>query len=86
MGDFFVAPGCAAERAMIDAGVVLVAGELADFAKGGEVEVIAVAIEAIFGEIIVVLDAVFGAELLGLVPGLSLNLKEFDVCIVIRCA
>lgn len=74
MRGLFVAPSGAAERAVIGAGVILVAGELAVFTEGGEVEVIAVAVEAIFGEILVVFDAVFIAELVGFGPGLRLNL------------
>ena len=72
-------PGGAAERAMIEAVVVLVARELTDFAKGGFVEVLAVAVEAIFGEIFVIFDAVFCAERLGLCPGFGFNLDKFDV-------
>ena len=72
-------PTCAAKRAMIEAVVVLVARELTDFAKGGFVEVIAVAIEAIFGEIFVVFDVVFGAEFFRLGPGFGFNLDKFDV-------
>ena len=83
MGDFFVAPGGATERAVVGAGVILVAGELAVFTEGGEVKVIAVAIEAIFGEILVVFDAIFIAELVGFGPGLRLNFEEFDICMVV---
>ena len=83
MRGLFVAPGGTAERAVIGAGVVLVAGELAVFAEGSEVEVVAVAIEAVFGEILVVFDAVFIAELVGFGPGLRFNLEEFDIGMVI---
>ena len=86
MGDFFVAPGGATERAMIGAGIILVTGELADLTKRGEVKVIAVAVEAIFGEILVVFNAVFGAEPLGLVPGLGFNLDKLNIRIVICLA
>ena len=42
-------------------------------------EVIAVAVEAIFGEIFVVFDAILGAELFGFGPGFGLNLEELDI-------
>ena len=83
MGDFFVAPGGAAEWAMISAGVILVAGELADLAEGGVMEVVAVAVEAVFGEILVVFDAVFGAEFFCFGPGFGLDFEEFDVGLVV---
>jgi len=83
MGGFFVAPGCAAERAMVGAGVILVAGELADLAEGGVMEVVAVTIEAIFGEVLVIFDAVFGAEFFCFGPGFGLDFEEFDVGAII---
>ena len=83
MGDFFVAPGGAAEWAVIGAGVILVTGKLAVFAERSKVEVIAVAVEAVFGEILVVFDAVFVAELAGLGPGLRFNFEEFDICMIV---
>ena len=86
MGDFFVVPGGAAEWAVIGAGVILVAGELAIFTEGGVVEVIAVAIEAVFGEIFVVFDAIFVAELVGFSPGLRFNFEELDIGMVIGLA
>ena len=48
-------PSGAAEGAVISAGVVLIAGELAVFAKRRVVEVVAVAVETVFGEILVIL-------------------------------
>lgn len=83
MGGFFVAPGGAAEWAVIGAGVVLIAGELAVFTERGEVEVVAVAVEAIFSEILVVFDAVFIAELVGLGPGARFDFEEFDICMIV---
>ena len=72
-------PGGAAERAVIEAVAVLVARELADFAKRSFMEIIAIAIEAIFGEVLVVFDAMPRAELFGLGPGFGLNLEELDI-------
>ena len=72
-------PGGATERAMIEAMAVLVAGELADLAEGGVMEVVAVTIEAIFGEVFIVFDAILRAELFRFGPGFSLNLKELDI-------
>lgn len=46
-------------------------------------EIVAVAIEAIFGEVFVVFDAVFGAEFFGFRPGFSLDFEEFDIRVVI---
>ena len=46
-------------------------------------EIVAVAIEAIFGEVFVVFDAVFGAEFFGLSPGFGLDFEEFDIRVVI---
>ena len=83
MGDFFVAPGGAAEWAVIGAGVVLIAGELAVFAERGEVEVVAVAIEAILSEVLVVFDAIFGAELAGFGPGACFDFEELDIRMVV---
>lgn len=86
MGDFFVAPGGAAEWAVIGAGVVLVAGELAVFTERSVVEVIAVAVEAVFGEIFVVFGAIFGAELLCFSPGSRFDFEELDICMVVVLA
>ena len=76
-------PGGAAEWTVVAAALVLVARELADFTEGSVMEVVAVAVEAIFGEIFVVFDAVFGAKFLGLSPGFCLDFEEFDIRIVI---
>ncbi len=86
VGDFFVAPGGAAEWAVVGAGVILVAGELAVFTEGGEVEVIAVAIEAVFGEIFVVVDVVLGAEFLCFSPGARFDFEELDIRTVVVLA
>ena len=80
---FFVAPGGAAKRAVVFASVVLVTGELAVFTERGEVKVVAVAVETIFGEILIVFGAIFGAEFLSFGPGASLDLEKFDVGMVI---
>lgn len=80
---FFVIPGGAAKRAVVVAGVVLVTGELAVLTERGEVEVIAVAIEVIFGKILIVFGAIFGAEFFGFGPGAGLDLEKSDVGMVI---
>ena len=72
-------PGGAAERAMIAAALVLVARELADFTEGSVMEVVAIAIEAIFGEVFVIFDLIFSAEFFGLSPGFCLDFEEFDI-------
>lgn len=46
-------------------------------------EIVAVAVEAIFGEVFVVFDVVFGAEFFGLSPGFGLDFEEFDIRVVI---
>ena len=86
MRGLFVAPSGAAERAVIGAGVILVAGELAVFTERGVVEVIAVAIEAVFGEIFVVFDVVLGAEFLCFSPGARFDFEEFDIRMVVVLA
>ena len=72
-------PGSTAERAMIEAVFVLIAGELADFTERGVVEVVAVAVEAIFGKVLIVFDVVFGAEFFGFGPGFCFDFDKFDV-------
>ncbi len=79
-------PGGAAERAVIAAALVLVARKLADFTEGSVVEVVAVAIEAIFGKIFVIFDAVFGAEFFSLGPSFGLNFEELDVRMIVVLA
>ena len=64
---------------MVEAGVVLVTGEVADVAKRGGVEPVAVAVEVVFGVIFIPLDGVAVAELVGFGPGAGFNLNEFDV-------
>ena len=76
-------PGGAAEWAVVAAMFILVARELADFTEGNAMEIVAVAVEAIFGEVFVVFDAVFGAEFFGLSPGFGLDFEEFDIRVVI---
>ena len=76
-------PGGTTERAMIAAALVLIARELAVFAERSVVKVVAVAVEAIFGEIFVIFDLIFGAKFFGLSPGFCLDFKEFDVCMII---
>ena len=72
-------PGGAAERAVIEAVAVLVARELADFAEGRVVEIIAVTVEAIFGEIFVVFYPILATEIFGFSPGFGFNFEEFDI-------
>ena len=52
-------PGGAAERAVIASLFVLIARELADLTERGGVEIISVAVEAVFGKIFVVIQPVF---------------------------
>ncbi len=72
-------PGGAAERAVIAAALVLVARQLADLTERSVVEIITIAVEAIFGDIFVIFDAVFGAEFFGLGPSFGLDFDELDV-------
>ena len=72
-------PGGAAEWTVIAAMFILVARELADFTEGSVMEVVAVAIEAIFGEVFVIFDLIFSAEFLGLSPGFCLDFEELDI-------
>ena len=76
-------PGRATERAVVVAAVVLIAGELAVFTERGEVEIVAITIKAILGEIFVVFEAVFFAEVFSFRPGLGFDLEELDICMVI---
>ncbi len=76
-------PGRVTERAVVVAAVVLIAGELAVFTERGEVEIVAITIKAILGEIFVVFEAVFFAEVFSFRPGLGFNLEELDICMVI---
>jgi len=66
-------PFGAAECAVIDAGFVLVAGEVAIFAERSDVEPIAVSIEVALGGIVVPFDLIFGAKLVGLLPSFRFN-------------
>ena len=72
-------PRGAAEWAVIVSGFILVAGELAVFAERGRMEVIAVAVEAVFGEIFVVRNAEFFAEFAGFGPGFCFDFKQLDI-------
>ena len=67
---------------MIDAGFVLVAGKLAVFAEGNDVEPVAVGIEVIFGEIFVPFDFIGRTEFLGFSPGFGLNADKLNVAVV----
>ena len=77
--DAGASPGGAAEWTVVAAVFVLVARELADFTEGSVVEVVAIAIEAIFGEVFVIFDLIFSAEFFGLSPGFCLDFEEFDI-------
>lgn len=46
-------------------------------------EVVAIAVEAIFGEIFVILEIVFLAEFVGFGPGFGFDFEKLDVCKVI---
>lgn len=72
-------PFGAAERTVVEAGAVLVTGELAIFAERDDVEPVAVGVEVIFGVIFVPFNAVGDAECLGFGPGLGLDADELDV-------
>ena len=76
-------PGRVTERAVIAAAVVLIAGELAVFTERGEVEIVAITIKAILGEIFVIFEAVFFAEVFSFRPGLGFDFEEFDIRMVI---
>lgn len=76
-------PRGAAEWTVVIAATILIAGELAALAERGVMEVIAVAIEAIFGEIFVVCDCVFLTEFFGFCPSFGFDFEELDICVVI---
>ena len=54
---------------MIERVGILIAGKLAVFTERSKVKPIAVAVEAILGEIFIIWDIVIGAELAGALPG-----------------
>ena len=66
-------PGGATESAVIEAGVVLVAGEVAVFAKRSDVEPVTVGVEVILDEIFVPFNAVARTETAGGCPGFGFN-------------
>ena len=68
---------------MIVAAVVLIAGELAVFTERGEVEIVAITIKAILGEIFVIFEVIFFTEVFSFRPGLGFDFEEFDVRMVI---
>ena len=72
-------PGKAAERAVIGAGFVLIAGELAVFTERNDVEPVAVSVEVVFGEIFIPFNAVFRAEFFGFGPGFRFDTDKLDV-------
>ena len=75
-------PFGAAEWAVVEAGFVLVAGELAVFTERDDVEPVTVGIEVIFGEIFVPFNLVFRAERFGFGPGFRFDADKFDVAVV----
>ena len=68
---------------MVVAAVVLIAGELAVFTERGEVEIVAITIKAILGEIFVIFEVIFFTEVFSFRPGLGFDLEELDICMVI---
>ena len=64
---------------MIVAPVVLIAGKLAVFTERRIVEIVAVAIDVIFGEVFVVGNLIVVAEFASLRPGLRLDFEELDI-------
>ena len=66
-------PCGAAERAVVEAGVVLIAGEIAILTERGNVEPVAVGVEMILGEIFVPFDAILRAKLVRLRPGFGFD-------------
>lgn len=75
-------PGCVAKRAMIFAGVILIAGELAIGAERYGMEPVAVSINVIFGDIFVPSYIVGFTEIFGLLPGFRLDTDELDIASV----
>ena len=67
---------------MIGAGFVLIAGELAIFTEGDDVEPVAIGIEMIFGEVFIPFDVVLWAEFFGFSPGFGFDADELDVAFV----
>lgn len=68
-----------AERAVIFAFVVLVASNVTDRAKRGRIEVIAVAVEMILGEILVPFDVIFWTEFFGFIPGERFDFEKLNI-------
>ena len=64
---------------MVDAGFVLITGELAVDTERNNVQPVAIGIEVILGEVVIPFDAVSLTEVFGLCPGFGLNADEFDV-------
>ena len=75
-------PFGATHRAMINAGFILVAGELAVFAERNDVEPVAVSVEVIFGEIFIPFNLISGAELFSFGPGFGFDADELNVACV----
>ena len=72
-------PGGAAEGAVVGAFIVLIASELTVLTERRVVEIVAIAIEEIFGKIFVVAYPILPAKFAGFSPGLSLNFEELDI-------
>lgn len=67
------------EGAVVGAGVILVAGEVAVWTEGGLIEIVAIAVETILGVVFVPFDVIVGGEFFGLLPGERFDLDELDV-------
>lgn len=76
-------PGGAAERAVIEAVAVLVARELADFAEGSVMEIVAIAVEAVFGKIFVIFYPILATEFFGFGPRFGFNFEKLDIRMVV---
>ena len=66
-------PFGAAECAVIEAGRVLVAGEVAVLAKGSDVEPVAIGVEVVLSGVIVPFNLVFSTEVARLLPGFGFD-------------
>ena len=72
-------PACTAKWAMITAGIVLIAGEIAILAKRNDVKPIAICIEMVFGKITVPSDAISWTKLGSLLPSGGFDADKLNV-------
>ena len=76
-------PCGATESTVVEAGVVLITGEVAILTERGDVEPVAVGVEVILGEIFVPFDAILCAEFVRLRPGFGFDTEQFNVAGII---